>query len=99
MSDSRAPANFAILAFPESAVSGIYGMYDVFMSAGRDWEIIAEGKPGRPLISPVVVSAQAGTFTAANGVRITPDATLENALLPSVICVPELLVAPGEPLQ
>jgi transcriptional regulator GlxA family with amidase domain len=99
MSDTRAPVNFAVLAFPESAVSGIYGMYDVFMSAGRDWEFIVEGKPGRPLISPVVVSAHSGAFTAANGVRITPDATLENTPLPSVICVPELLVPPGESLE
>jgi transcriptional regulator GlxA family with amidase domain len=99
MNDARVPVEFAVLAFPESAASGVYGMYDVFMSPGRDWEMIVEGRPGTGLIRPRVVSAQRGPLIAANGVRITPDATLEDIPLPAVICVPELFVPPGEPLE
>ena len=43
MSDARPPANVAILAFPETTASVVYGMYDLFMSAGRDWGFIVDG--------------------------------------------------------
>jgi transcriptional regulator GlxA family with amidase domain len=99
MNHARVPANFAVLAFPESAASGVYGMYDVFMSAGRDWGMIVDGKPGPALIRPYVVSAKHGPFIAANGVRITPDTTLEDAPTPEIVCVLELLVAPDESLE
>jgi transcriptional regulator GlxA family with amidase domain len=99
MNDPRVPANVAVLAFPEASASVVYGMYDVFMSAGRDWEIIVEGKPGPTLLRPRVVAAKTGPFTAANDVSITPEITLDEAPLFDVVCVPELAVPPGEPLD
>ena len=48
MSDARPPANVSILAFAEASASVVYGMYDLFMSAGRDWGIIVEVSPGPP---------------------------------------------------
>lgn len=99
MNDARAPVNIAVLAFPEASASVVYGMYDMFKSAGRDWGFIVDGKPGPALIRPRVVAAKPGTFIAANDVPITPEATLEDAPPPDVVCVPELAVPPGEPLD
>lgn len=93
------PVQVAILALPESTASVIYGMYDLFMSAGRDWQLIAEGRAGPPLLHPQVVSAHAGPFAAGNGVRIQPDATLDACATPRIVCVPELMVAPAEPID
>ncbi|HEX7052705.1 MAG TPA: helix-turn-helix domain-containing protein [Burkholderiales bacterium] len=89
----------AILAMPETTASVVYGMYDLFMSAGRDWGLIVEGKPGPQLVQPVVVSSRREGFVAANDVRITPQAGLEQWPRPDLVCVPELAVPPGEPLE
>ena len=99
MRDTNSPANVAILAFPAVTASVVYGMYDMFLCAGRDWGIVVDGKPGPALIHPHVVSAAAGPFTVANNVRIVPDATLESCPVPDVVCVPEVAIPPGEPLE
>lgn len=94
----KSPAKVAILAMPEATASVIYGMYDLFMGAGRDWGLIVDGQPGPSLLHPVVVAANAEPFEAANGVRITPQARLEDCLDAQMVCVPELAVPPTEPV-
>jgi transcriptional regulator GlxA family with amidase domain len=96
--DSK-PKTVAILALPEVGVSTVYGMFDMFMSAGRDWGMIVDGRPGRSVIEPRVVAASRAPFAAGNGVVIRPDATFDEVDRPDLVCVPELLVAPGEPLD
>jgi len=86
----------AILAVPEVTASVAYGMYDLFMSAGRDWPLMSDGKPGATLLRPVIVAAQMEPFRAANAVYIHPDTTLAACEAPEVVCVPELFVAPAE---
>ncbi len=99
MSTNPRAATVAILALPETGVSTVYGMFDLFMAAGRDWGMIVEGKPGPSLIVPRVVAATREPFAAGNGVVIRADATLAECEPPDVVCVPELLVAPDEPLD
>ncbi|HYD94564.1 MAG TPA: helix-turn-helix domain-containing protein [Noviherbaspirillum sp.] len=96
MNDSS-PARVAILALPETTASVVYGMYDFFMSAGRDWGMICESRPGEPVILPKVVSCHGASFMAGNNVRISPEACLDACDDADVVCVPELLVPPGEP--
>lgn len=99
MSDPPRLPKLAILALPESTASVVYGMYDLFRCAGRDWGLIVDGRPGRPVIAPVVVARTAGLLTAANEVPIRAEAALDDCLDPDVVCVPELMVPPGEPLD
>lgn len=99
MSTSPPLASIAILAMPETSASVVYGMYDLFMSAGRDWGVIVEGRPGPSLLQPQVVAVQSEVFSAANGVLITPQATLQQCLSPTVVCVPEVMVPPGDSLD
>ena len=99
MSMPARPASIAIVALPEVGVSTVYGMFDMFKSAGRDWGMIVDGRPGEPLIVPRVVAASHAAFAAGNGVIIQPDSTFEETAPPDVVCVPELLVAPGEPID
>jgi transcriptional regulator GlxA family with amidase domain len=99
MTDTPRPATVAILAFPETTASLVYGMYDLFMSAGRDWEIIVDGKPGPALLRPVIVATRDEPFEAANGVRIAPQAAITEFPTPHIVCVPELTIPPGEPLE
>jgi transcriptional regulator GlxA family with amidase domain len=92
------PASAAILAFPETTASVMYGLSDLFHSAGRDWGMIVNGQPGAPVIVPQIVAAEAGPLRIANGVTVVADAVLSEVLHPDLICVPEILVAPSERL-
>lgn len=92
------PVRIAILVLPEVSASVVFGMYDLFASAGRDWSIITHGYPGTPLMRPQIVSAHAGSFTVANGIPVQPEVRLEDVELPDVICVPDLFIVPSEPL-
>lgn len=89
------PVAVAILALPEATASVIYGIYDLLKGAGRDWGVVTTGEPGPELLRPQVVSSRAGSFVAANGVRITPEATLDECVAPQIVCVPEVAIAPG----
>jgi transcriptional regulator GlxA family with amidase domain len=99
MHASQPPATVAILAFPETTASVMYGMYDLFMSAGRDWELIVNGQLGPGLLRPQIVARRTDEMTAANGVRITPQVAMADCPTPDIVCVPELMIAPGEPLE
>ena len=99
MNDDKPPVTVAILVFPECTASVVYGMYDLFMSAGRDWGLIAEGRPGPQLMRPRVVAARSDTLEVANAVRMMPETTLDCCPSPDVVCVPEVFIPPGEPLE
>ena len=92
------PAEVAILAYPETTASVVYGMYDLFVSAGRDWGFVVTGGPGPELMRATVVSAADGGFEAANGVTILPHTTLDRMGPADIVCVPELAVPPGDDL-
>jgi len=89
----------AVLVFPESNASVIYGMYDMFMSTGTDWGVILEGAPGPQLIQPRLVSAYRGPLQVNNSVPVSPHYTLDDCPPVDIVCVPEVNLPPGEPLQ
>jgi transcriptional regulator GlxA family with amidase domain len=95
---SARTASVAILTLPEVGASVVFGMYDMFSSAGRDWGMVVSGQPGEPLIAPRLVARHRQPFAAGNGVMIHPQGTLDEADIPDLVCVPELLVPPGESL-
>lgn len=96
---ASSPVSVAILAFPETTASVTYGMYDLFMAAGRDWGMVVDGQPGPALVRPHIVSVRAEPFIAANDVQITPQGALADCADADIVCVPELAVPPSEPLS
>lgn len=99
MSAEKPPVRVAMLAFPESTASVLYGMYDLFLSAGRDWGLIETGRPGPMLLHPVVASRHAAPLMISNGVTVRPDYTLDDAPAPDLVCIPEVAVPPGGSLD
>lgn len=83
---------------PEMTASVIYGMLDVFCSAGRDWGMIAEGRPGAPAVQAEIVARQTDAFEVANRALVRPHTRL-GSLQYDIVCVPELSIAPNEPLS
>jgi len=95
---SKTPVVIAILVFPETNASVIYGLYDLFRSAGRDWGAIIEGCPGPELIRPLLVARLGEPLEVNNDVCITPHTTLPECPAADIICVPEVNLPPEEHL-
>ncbi|SFH27909.1 GlxA family transcriptional regulator [Modicisalibacter xianhensis] len=89
----------ALLAPPEATASTLYGLFDLFSSAGRDWNAVMHGRPGESRLAPVIVSRDGRGFRAGNGAWIEPDAALSECPRPQAVCIPDLMVAPDEPLS
>ncbi len=90
-------ARIALLAIPEVAASTLYGIYDLFSSAVRDWAGLIEGKEADSVLEPRVVAVGgARPLRVANGVQIVPEGGIDH--IPDVVCVPEVAVAPGADL-
>ena len=85
----------AVLVTPQTAASVVYGMYDLFKSAGRDWPMVEGGAPGPALLDPVIASAHTGMVRVANDVAIEVQRSLDQLPHPTAVCVPELLVSPN----
>lgn len=93
-----ASATIAILVFPETSASVVYGMVDLFASAGRDWPLIVDGTPGPQLLVPQLVGRRRGTVEVGNGVPITVSRTLAECASADLVCVPEVSLPPGTQL-
>lgn len=93
------PVRVAILALPEATASVVYGMLDLFASAGRDWGLIVDGRPGEQVFDVRIAARLREPFRVANDGWIAPQASLEEARDAQLVCVPELFVPPGDPLQ
>jgi len=89
----------AILAAPETTPGTVFGLYDLFSSAGRDWDLLTRGRAGPSLAKPFVVAAQRDQFEAANGAWIQPHGIFDDYPISDVVYVPEILVAPEAPIS
>jgi transcriptional regulator GlxA family with amidase domain len=98
MPSSDPQVTVALVATPEVSAATVYGFVDVLSGTRRDWALMHGREPPLSPFRPLVVSRDGQPLTAANGVRITPDAALADCPPPDVICVTDLMVAPGDPL-
>ncbi len=92
------PAPIAILVFPETSASVVYGMLDLFASAGRDWQFVVAGEPGPQLFQPLLVGRNAGPVIVGNGVPIVVEHSFADCPAADLVCVPEVNLPPGTPL-
>jgi transcriptional regulator GlxA family with amidase domain len=83
----------AILALPEATASVVYGMFDLFCSAGRDWGLVTDGVPGAPAVLAEIVATRAEPFEVANGAVVRPQRALPSETY-DIVCIPELAIAP-----
>ena len=96
MTKTPEPLKVAILAVPEVTASTLFGMFDLFSSPGRDYQFITRGVPGEQRMKPFIVARQQLDFTAANGIRVTPDHSFDTAPQPDIVCIPDFFVNPGD---
>jgi transcriptional regulator GlxA family with amidase domain len=95
---NKQQATIGILVFPETTAAVVYGMYDMFLSAGRDWGVVTDGKPGAELIKTLLIARTHDPVDISNGVRVVPHASMQECPPLDVICIPEVALPPGAPL-
>src|SRR5688572_12134869 len=96
MRHSAGPITVALLGMPDvSSAAMLYGFYDALASVRRDWTMLHGGVPADSPFRPLVVSPDGEPFEAANGVRITPEASFAHCPRPEVIVVSDVMVPPG----
>ncbi len=96
MTDTQEGLRVALLAVPESTASTLYGMYDMLGSTRRDWELLVEGVPGRPLVHPMIVSGDGRRIRSPSGLAIEPEYSFADCPRVDVAVVPDLMIAPDE---
>jgi transcriptional regulator GlxA family with amidase domain len=92
------PITVALLALPDITAGTLYGFHDALSSVRRDWTLLHGGRPAESPFRPLLVSADGAAFTAANGVRVTPDANFAECPDPKVAVVADVQVSPGTTL-
>jgi transcriptional regulator GlxA family with amidase domain len=98
MAQIRPPITVALLASRLVTAATLYGFYDALAAVRRDWRLIHGGEPAESPFQPRVVSRDGLPFESDNGVRITPQSSFADCPSPDVVCVTDVLLAPGEPL-
>ena len=96
---SDTPTVVALLALPEVTAATLYGFYDALSSAGRDWPMLHGRRPGTLPFRPLVVSHDGRPVAGANGVRIHADTSFAECPPAAVVCITDLAVMPGQPLD
>jgi transcriptional regulator GlxA family with amidase domain len=96
---SRHPVDAWLLCLPESAGSGLYGMFDVLSATGTLWREMSGAKPGVALIRPRLISIRRAPFRCGNGIPVEPEASIDEVRAPPIIIVPEIWLAPDDDLS
>jgi transcriptional regulator GlxA family with amidase domain len=94
---TRSTVTVALLAMPGVTAATLYGFHDSLAGVERDWHLV-HGRDAPSPFRPVVVSRDGAPVVGANGVCITPEASFAACPVPDVVCITDLMVAPGQEL-
>ncbi|PWE33386.1 transcriptional regulator [Maritimibacter sp. 55A14] len=84
----------ALLALPESTPAAIYGLYEVFLSAGRTWEQLTGEPSDVRLMTPRIVTADGRPVDTAYGLNIAPHEAMGEA---DIVIVTDLVLNDDKP--
>lgn len=87
----------AVVVTPEVTASTVFGIYDMFASAGRDWAFLTGGEAGTPRARAVLVARNTRPMQVANGVWMRAEASFRACPTPDIVYVPELFVPADTP--
>lgn len=98
MNPRATPVTVALLGCADVTAATLYGFYDALAATRRDWQMLHGGREVHSPFRPLVVSRDGQPLCGANGVRITPDASLADCPRPDAVCITDVAVPPGAPL-
>ena len=92
----RERPTIALLATTGAAAPVLYGMYDLFHSAGRAWPPLIGLPPGASAFHPLIVARDTAPLNVVNDIVVTPQVALRDLPAPDYICIPDLAIYPGD---
>jgi len=93
------PVRVALVAFPESDPSILYGVFDTLWGAGRLWNMLRGEPPGDPLFEPRIVGAHDGVVELATGVSIVAQEAVDEAGTADIVFIPNIIVTSADGLR
>ena len=84
----RERPTIALLATHGAAASVLYGMYDLFHSAGRDWPPMIGLPPGESAFHPLIVARDTAPLNVVNDIVVTPRSPCTTCLRPTTSASP-----------
>jgi len=90
--------NTVVIGTPRAGSATVFSILDVLASVGRDWEVLHGAEPAPPRFAASLRTETGAPYWDVNGRRITPDAALPESPAPDLVIVPDLHMAPTEPL-
>lgn len=87
----------AVIVTPEVTASTVFGIYDMFASAGRDWAFLTAGEAGTPRARALLVARDTRPLQVANGVWLRAETNFRDCETPDIVYVPELFVPADAP--
>ena len=88
-----------LLAVADVSASTLFGIYDLLVSARRDWALLVDGRSVPSPIRTVIVSRDGRALRTANGITVEPHAAFETCPRLDVVCVTDLMIAPSQPID
>lgn len=92
------PLEALLVAVPETAGSALYGMIDVLAATGCVWPVLTGTGSGCPLIHPRICSIAGDPFRCGNAIPVIPERVVADDPAADIVILPELWLAPDEPL-
>ncbi len=92
------PIDVVIVAVPETAGSALYGMLDVLMAAGSIWQTLCRERETQALFQVRIMSTDGKPFSCGNGIPVQPQLSLDDAVEPDIVILPELWLGPDQAL-
>jgi transcriptional regulator GlxA family with amidase domain len=89
----------ALLGTPAVSAATLFGFLDVLAGTRRDWAMLHGAPQEESPFRPLIVSRDGQPFRGGNGVVITPHASFADCPAPDIVCVTDLMIHPGEPLE
>ncbi|MEO1331312.1 MAG: helix-turn-helix domain-containing protein [Pseudomonadota bacterium] len=87
------PIDVQLLALPETAASGLYGMLDVLRVAGALWRTISGADPGPTCFNPRIVASQPEPFRCGGVAMVEPDIVISPSNVPEVLVITDFWLA------
>lgn len=92
------PMSVLLLVTPYTSASGLFGIYDTLMAAGRDWETFVTGEAQAPIFDVKLVGASREAFPCASGIAVSPHVTFDDAPNADLVIVPGMTISAQERL-
>ncbi len=92
------PIEALLVAVPETAGSALYGMIDVLAATGCVWPVLTGTGSASPLIRPRICSMARDPFRCGNAIPVIPERVVADDPAADIVILPELWLAPDEPL-